>query len=63
MAVTVAASRLGTAAYDDQSPVELRASYSREDAEIVIRARSAHELDVLIQCLLFLILKTTSRRC
>lgn len=37
MAVTVAASRLGTAAYDDQSPIELRANYSREDAELVIR--------------------------
>jgi phycocyanin-associated rod linker protein len=37
MAVTVAASRLGTAAYD-QSPVELRAHFSRDDADVVIRA-------------------------
>ncbi|BAW97399.1 phycocyanin-associated rod linker protein [[Synechococcus] sp. NIES-970] len=37
MPVTVAASRLGTAAFD-QSPVELRANYSRDDAQTVIRA-------------------------
>lgn len=37
MAITVAASRLGTAAYD-QSPVELRANYSQDDAQNVIRA-------------------------
>jgi phycocyanin-associated rod linker protein len=37
MAVTVAASRLGTSAYD-QSPVELRANFSRDDANIAIRA-------------------------
>lgn len=37
MAITVAASRLGTAAFD-QSPVELRANYSQDDAKNVIRA-------------------------
>lgn len=37
MAVTVAASRLGTAAFD-QAPVELRANYSQDDAQVVIRA-------------------------
>ncbi|MEB3226041.1 MAG: phycobilisome linker polypeptide [Synechococcus sp.] len=37
MPVTVAASRLGTAAFD-QAPVELRANYSRDDAQTVIRA-------------------------
>lgn len=37
MAVTVAASRLGTSAYE-QPPVELRANYSRDDAQVVIRA-------------------------
>ena len=37
MAVTVAASRLGTAAYE-QAPVELRANFSRDDAQTVIRA-------------------------
>ncbi len=37
MAVTVAASRLGTAAYD-QPPVELRANYSQGDVQNVIRA-------------------------
>lgn len=37
MAVTVAASRLGTSAYE-QAPVELRANYSRDDAQTVIRA-------------------------
>lgn len=37
MAVTVAASRLGTAAYE-QAPVELRANYSKDDTRTVIRA-------------------------
>jgi phycocyanin-associated rod linker protein len=37
MAVTVAASRLGTSAYD-QSPVELRANHSQDDVQVVIRA-------------------------
>jgi phycocyanin-associated rod linker protein len=38
MAVTVAASRLGTSAYADAAPVELRANASREDIQNVIRA-------------------------
>lgn len=38
MAVTTAGSRLGTSAYADTSPVELRANASREDIEGVIRA-------------------------
>ncbi|MGG6241384.1 phycobilisome rod-core linker polypeptide [Nodosilinea sp. AN01ver1] len=38
MPITTAASRLGTAAYDESSPVELRANWSPEDAELVIKA-------------------------
>ncbi|MCG9886548.1 MAG: phycobilisome linker polypeptide [Cyanobacteria bacterium] len=38
MAVTVAASRLGTSAYADASPVELRPDTSRDDVNLVIRA-------------------------
>ncbi|HEY9764146.1 MAG TPA: phycobilisome linker polypeptide [Trichocoleus sp.] len=38
MPITVAASRLGTAAFSETSPVELRANWSPEDAEVVIRA-------------------------
>lgn len=38
MAITAAASRLGTAAFSDQSKVELRPNYSREDVETVIHA-------------------------
>lgn len=38
MAVTVAASRLGTAAYAGAAPVELRAYASADDVELVIRA-------------------------
>ncbi|MGB3137955.1 MAG: phycobilisome linker polypeptide [Nodosilinea sp.] len=38
MPITTAASRLGTAAYDESSPVELRASWSPEEAELVIKA-------------------------
>jgi phycocyanin-associated rod linker protein len=37
MAVTVAASRLGTAAYD-QAPIELRNNFSQDDVKAVIRA-------------------------
>ncbi|MGB5974286.1 MAG: phycobilisome rod-core linker polypeptide [Nodosilinea sp.] len=38
MPITTAASRLGTAADDESSPVELRASWSPEEAELVIKA-------------------------
>ncbi|WP_035990442.1 phycobilisome linker polypeptide [Leptolyngbya sp. KIOST-1] len=38
MPITTAASRLGTAAFSETSPVELRANWSPEDAEVVIRA-------------------------
>jgi phycocyanin-associated rod linker protein len=38
VAITAAASRLGTSAFDSSSPVELRSNWSREDAELVIRA-------------------------
>lgn len=38
MPITTAASRLGTAAYDESSPVELRANWSPEDSELVIKA-------------------------
>ncbi len=38
MPITTAASRLGTAAYDETSPVELRANWTPDDAEAVIRA-------------------------
>ena len=38
MPITTAASRLGTAAYDETSPVELRANWTADDAELVIRA-------------------------
>ncbi|MGF1518623.1 MAG: phycobilisome rod-core linker polypeptide [Nodosilinea sp.] len=38
MPITTAASRLGTAAYDETSPVELRANWTADDAEVVIRA-------------------------
>ena len=38
MPITAAASRLGTAAFSETSPVELRADWSPEDAEQVIRA-------------------------
>jgi phycocyanin-associated rod linker protein len=36
--ITTAASRLGTAAFDETSPIELRANWTPEDAEVVIRA-------------------------
>lgn len=38
MPITTAASRLGTAAFTETAPVELRANWSADDAEIVIRA-------------------------
>lgn len=38
MPITVAASRLGTAAFSETSPVELRANWTPEDADLVIRA-------------------------
>lgn len=38
MPITTAASRLGTAAYDETSPVELRANWTADDAEVVIKA-------------------------
>ncbi len=38
MAITVAASRLGTSAFDGASPVELRPNWSPDDAKAVIRA-------------------------
>ncbi|MBE9135922.1 phycobilisome linker polypeptide [Nodosilinea sp. LEGE 07088] len=38
MPITTAASRLGTAAYDETLPVELRANWTPDDAEVVIRA-------------------------
>jgi len=36
--ITTAASRLGTAAFDETLPVELRANWTPDDAEVVIRA-------------------------
>jgi phycocyanin-associated rod linker protein len=44
MAITTAASRLGTSAFSNTAPVELRPSYSREDVETVIRAVYRHVL-------------------
>ncbi len=38
MAITAAASSLGTSAFDDFSPIELRANSDRQDAQIVIKA-------------------------
>ncbi len=38
MAVTVAASRLGTSPFSDASPLELRPTSTREEVELVIRA-------------------------
>ncbi|MBD2114461.1 MULTISPECIES: phycobilisome rod-core linker polypeptide [Cyanophyceae] len=38
MPITTAASRLGTAAFDETLPVELRANWTADDAEVVIRA-------------------------
>ncbi|NJL90093.1 MAG: photosystem I reaction center subunit XII [Coleofasciculaceae cyanobacterium SM2_1_6] len=44
MAITTAASRLGTSAFSNAAPVELRPNYSREDVETVIRAVYRHVL-------------------
>jgi phycocyanin-associated rod linker protein len=38
VAITTAASRLGTSAYSDASPLELRSNWSQADAKAVIRA-------------------------
>ena len=38
MAITTGASRLGTSAYSDAKPLELRANWSASDAKLVIRA-------------------------
>lgn len=38
MAITAAASRLGTSAYSDVAPLELRPNFSKEDVEAVIKA-------------------------
>jgi phycocyanin-associated rod linker protein len=38
VAITVAASRLGTSAFDGAAPVELRPNWTQEDAQTVIRA-------------------------
>lgn len=38
MAITLAASRLGTSAFDSAAPVELRPNWSQDDAQAVIRA-------------------------
>ncbi|MGB3612533.1 MAG: phycobilisome linker polypeptide [Elainellaceae cyanobacterium] len=44
MAITTAASRLGSVAYDEASPVELRPKATAEDAEGVIKAVYRHVL-------------------
>jgi phycocyanin-associated rod linker protein len=36
--ITVAASRLGTSAFSEASPVELRSNWTADDADMVIRA-------------------------
>jgi phycocyanin-associated rod linker protein len=38
MAITAAASRLGTSAFSDTSPVELRVNWTQEDVKVAIRA-------------------------
>jgi phycocyanin-associated rod linker protein len=38
MPITTGASRLGTSAYSDSKPLELRTNWSAADAQIVIRA-------------------------
>jgi phycocyanin-associated rod linker protein len=38
VAITAAASRLGTTAFASASPVELRPNWSQDDAQAVIRA-------------------------
>jgi phycocyanin-associated rod linker protein len=44
MAITNAASHLGTAAYSDASPLELRANFSSDDAKAAINAVYRHVL-------------------
>lgn len=44
MAITTAASRLGTSAFDESPVLELRPNYTNEDAETVIRAVYRHVL-------------------
>lgn len=44
MAITTAASRLGTSAFSDSPRVELRPNYTREDADAVIHAVYRHVL-------------------
>ncbi len=44
MAITTGACRLGTSAYSDSKPLELRANWSATDAQIVIRAVYRHVL-------------------
>lgn len=44
VAITTAASRLGTSAFSESSKVELRPNYTNEDAETVIRAVYRHVL-------------------
>ncbi len=44
MAITTGASRLGTSAYSDSKPLELRSNWSAAEAQIVIRAVYRHVL-------------------
>lgn len=44
MAITIAASRLGSAAFDDTQPIELRPRYTAQDAKNVINAVYRHVL-------------------
>jgi len=44
MAITNAASQLGTAAYSNASPLELRSNFSADDAKVVINAVYRHVL-------------------
>jgi phycocyanin-associated rod linker protein len=44
VAITTAASRLGSAAFDDSEPLELRPKYSNEEAQAVINAIYRHVL-------------------
>ncbi|MFN9859819.1 MAG: phycobilisome rod-core linker polypeptide, partial [Pseudanabaena sp.] len=44
MAITNAASSLGTAAYSNASPVELRPNFSQDDVKVVINAVYRHVL-------------------
>ncbi len=44
MAITIAGSRLGSAAFDDTQPIELRPKYTPQDAKTVINAVYRHVL-------------------